>query len=254
MLKAALQRSTRALSTTPMPQDQSKLRDLMNKFKDPTSPFYLAQAGGEVGPASPDDHTVARALPGQEGAAAGWVRPPPSYPDRTGLQPHMSAQYDRARATANEWFDSNGFDPEGRVEVPVLWGDQDMFRHVNNVNYLRWMEAQRLRWFENLGADIGTDTAKDWTGGTGTGIILKDQYIRYRHAVTWPDAVLWAAKPHSVNAERGEFKLAHAAWSLKDNRLCATTDSTIVLFDHDNVKRGKMTEKVRETLERRAKL
>lgn len=99
----------------------------MNKFQDPTSPYYMAP--GEVGPASPDDHTVSRPLPGQH--APGWSAPPFSTTaDRTPAPPHMSRDYDRNRATAHEWFDSNGFDPEGRIEWPCAWGEIDMYRYV----------------------------------------------------------------------------------------------------------------------------
>lgn len=99
----------------------------MSNFKDPSSPFYIAP--GEVGPASPDDHTVSRPLPGQEDAAKDWKAPRFSTGvDRTPAPPHMSQEYDRARATGHEWFDSNGFDPEGRLEWPCAWGESDMYK------------------------------------------------------------------------------------------------------------------------------
>lgn len=53
----------RAFSAGAVQRDE-KLNDLLAKFSDPKSPYYLAK--GEVGPASPDDHTTARPLPGQE--------------------------------------------------------------------------------------------------------------------------------------------------------------------------------------------
>lgn len=131
-------------------QDE-KLNDLLSKFSDPTSPYYLAH--GEVGPASPEDHTTARPLPGQEGVQ---YEPPryvasvplgqqpyrcpatdqdgadnfrvPTSKDKIPPPPHTDASYDRARATGQEWFDSNGFDEEGRLEWPCAWGESDMYR------------------------------------------------------------------------------------------------------------------------------
>lgn len=55
--------ATRAFSASTVQRDE-KLNDLLSKFSDPKSPYYLAK--GEVGPASPDDTTTARPLPGQE--------------------------------------------------------------------------------------------------------------------------------------------------------------------------------------------
>ena len=30
------------------------------------------------------------------------------------------------------------------VEIPVQWGDQDAFGHVNNAAYFRWFESARI--------------------------------------------------------------------------------------------------------------
>lgn len=136
-------------------------QDLLGKFSDPSSPFYLAP--GEVGPASPDDHTVARALPGQELEAAGWT-PPVVNPDgdSVDMAPHLDPKLNRTRAAIHEWFDSNGFDPKGRLEWPVAWGEQDMFAHVNNVSYVRYLESQRMRWCQTLKEDMGPELTDDF--------------------------------------------------------------------------------------------
>ncbi|TXT14063.1 uncharacterized protein COLE_00256 [Cutaneotrichosporon oleaginosum] len=130
--------------------DEFRINDLLAKFKNPGSPYYLAP--GEVGPASPEDHSVSRPLAGQDVA---WVPPPFRTRDRAPKLPHMDGGYDRVRATVHEWFDSNGFDAEGRVEWPVAWGDSDMYRHINNVSYCRYVESARMKWIESLVPDLG---------------------------------------------------------------------------------------------------
>lgn len=101
--------------------------------------------------------------------------------------------------------------------------------------------------------------------GRGIGFILKDISVRYRHPVTYPDTVssfgllicrptancevgpaefqlmdklLIASRPHGIEPERASFKVAHALWSLKDNKLAATADSTLVMYDYDRKKKG----------------
>ena len=32
------------------------------------------------------------------------------------------------------------------VELPVVWGEMDSMRHVNNTVYIRWMEAARFEY------------------------------------------------------------------------------------------------------------
>ncbi len=37
------------------------------------------------------------------------------------------------------------------VTLPVLWGDEDSFRHVNNTVYLRWAETARVEYLIRAG-------------------------------------------------------------------------------------------------------
>lgn len=37
-----------------------------------------------------------------------------------------------------------------QVEIPVQWGDMDASQHVNNVVYLRWVEAARVTFYLSL--------------------------------------------------------------------------------------------------------
>lgn len=46
--------------------------------------------------------------------------------------------------------------------------------------------------------------------------------------------------------------MAHALWSLKDNKLAATADSTIVMYDYDEKKRGVLSEEFMQVLEARS--
>jgi len=36
------------------------------------------------------------------------------------------------------------------VDIPVAWGDMDVFGHVNNVQYMRYFETARVKYFEEL--------------------------------------------------------------------------------------------------------
>lgn len=46
--------------------------------------------------------------------------------------------------------------------------------------------------------------------------------------------------------------MAHALWSLKDNKLAATADSTIVMYDYDAKKKGQLSEEFMRVLEARS--
>ena len=68
------------------------------------------------------------------------------------------------------------------VSLPVLWGDMDSFRHVNNVRYLRWFESARIAYFETAGVLSRMESE-------GIGPILARSTIDYRIALEYPDTV-----------------------------------------------------------------
>ena len=37
-----------------------------------------------------------------------------------------------------------------KTEIPVLWGDNDSFGHVNNIIYLKWCETSRVELFRKM--------------------------------------------------------------------------------------------------------
>ena len=49
-------------------------------------------------------------------------------------------------------------DTRWSIAVPVQWGDQDAFDHVNNVVYFRWFESARIAYFRRMGL-MGVDRA-----------------------------------------------------------------------------------------------
>ena len=68
------------------------------------------------------------------------------------------------------------------VEIPVVWGDLDAFRHVNNTVFLRWFETARIAYFERIG--ITSDLERQ-----ARAPILARQAIDYRLPIKYPDVV-----------------------------------------------------------------
>ncbi|KAK1921387.1 HotDog domain-containing protein [Papiliotrema laurentii] len=229
---------THAMPHTPMTEvEQARYRDLQNllaKFHDPQSPYYIPP--GTKGPVDEHDHSGSRA-PGPAERAV----------ERYGI----SDDYERSRREASKWFAENGYDARGQLEWPVAWGDCDMFQHANNVHYVRWFESARIRYTETL--DLPNDDVRRLLSGQGTGIILKDVSIKYKAPVTYPDTLYIASKPHSVDQDRASFGLASAFYSLKDNKLVATADCTLVMYDYNDLCKGSMSDTFRDALLRRIK-
>ena len=68
------------------------------------------------------------------------------------------------------------------LRLPVQWGDQDAYRHVNNVVYFRWFESARIVYLEKIGL-------KEMYHAQGIGPILAAIACNYRRQLNYPDTV-----------------------------------------------------------------
>src|SRR5438034_9077590 len=86
------------------------------------------------------------------------------------------------------------------ITLPVQWGDQDAFGHVNNVVYFRWMESARIEYFRQAG--VGSAAAQQ-----GTGPILAAVRCDFRRQLMYPDTLLISASVTSIG--RTSMKMVH---------------------------------------------
>ncbi|WWD22708.1 hypothetical protein CI109_107201 [Kwoniella shandongensis] len=238
-------------TSTKMLDDQSaRLRELYAKFQDPTSHYHIPP--GTNGPEHEEDHSTSRppitlTTQAQAQAQAGsaiQLQSRETPDDRPWLNEGSGK-----KELALRYFREQGYDTAGVLTWPVAWGNCDTFQHVNNVNYLQWFESARIRYFESWGTLLPEGTIQRIMAGKGTGVIIKDVSIKYKAPVTYPDTMMICSQLHGVNADRASFGLKHIAWSLKDERVVALCDSTIVMYDYDNVKKGVMSDEFRKALE-----
>jgi acyl-CoA thioesterase FadM len=57
------------------------------------------------------------------------------------------------------------------------------------------------------------------------------------------------SRPINIDPERSSFGLRQAAWSLEQGRIVAECTSVQVMYDFKGLKKGSMTQEVREALE-----
>src|ERR1700716_1852779 len=73
------------------------------------------------------------------------------------------------------------------IQLPVQWGDQDAFGHVNNTVYFRWFESARIAYLDRIGLSEMMTAAK-------VGPILASISCDYRRQITYPESVIVGAK------------------------------------------------------------
>lgn len=62
------------------------------------------------------------------------------------------------------------------ASIDVRWRDLDPFNHVNNANYLTYLEEARLQWLQQL---------QDWSDGSSSPVLAASE-LNYRQPITWP--------------------------------------------------------------------
>jgi len=125
------------------------------------------------------------------------------------------------------------------VTLPVQWGDQDSFGHVNNVVYFRWMESARIEYFRQ--------TAIGSTTNQGAGPILASLKCDFRRQLTYPDTVLVSASIASIG--RTSMKMAHLVYSTAHKAIAAEGDSVLVMFEYTHQRPILVAEDIRARIE-----
>jgi acyl-CoA thioester hydrolase len=109
------------------------------------------------------------------------------------------------------------------ITVPVLWGDQDAFGHVNNLVYLRWCETARVEYLDRVGLWVPLPPE-------GVGPILASVSCDYKRPLNYPGTVHVGARVTRIG--NSSFKMEHVVVSHDLGTVAATADSTLVLLDY----------------------
>ena len=127
------------------------------------------------------------------------------------------------------------------VELPVVWGEMDSYRHVNNVVYFRYFENARLEYFRRL----------DWfkyEEETGIGPILAATQARYRKPLTYPDTISVGARVSTLGLDRCTMDYLLVSHRLE--AVAADGHGTIVTFHYPDGKKVPIPDELRRRIER----
>ena len=126
------------------------------------------------------------------------------------------------------------------ITVPVLWGDQDSFGHVNNTIYLRWCETARIDYLRRVGL-------WDMLKAEGVGPIVASIGCDFRKPMEYPDEVRIGARVTRIG--NSSFVMIHQLWS-KAVGLVADATSTLVVYDYKAAKAVRAPDAVRAAIRR----
>lgn len=67
------------------------------------------------------------------------------------------------------------------LPIELRWRDLDAFNHVNNSNFMTYLEEARIRWFDSLGEAWVTDA---------TAPLLAAVHMNYRQPIPYPGSIV----------------------------------------------------------------
>jgi acyl-CoA thioester hydrolase len=127
------------------------------------------------------------------------------------------------------------------IALPIQWGEQDAFGHVNNTVPIRWFESSRIAYLEQGGLS-------HLMSGQGLGPILASITCNYRRQLHYPDTVLVGARITRLG--RSSLTMTHAVYSQAHSAVAADGESVIVVFDYTANRPRRIPEEMRQAMER----
>lgn len=126
------------------------------------------------------------------------------------------------------------------IEFDLVWGDMDAFAHLNNVQYFRYFESARIRYFETTGVVAPGETMI-------VGPILASTGARFKAPLEYPDRLRVGARVVGIEADR--FHMRYAIASGKLGRVAAEGESVVVAFDYPAGRKCAVPEAWRKRIE-----
>ncbi len=127
------------------------------------------------------------------------------------------------------------------MEIPVQWGDQDLFAHVNNTVYFRWIESSRVAYWTQSGLH-------DLMHPRGLGPILASVKCDYKKQIRYPDTIQVGAKICKLGVS--SVTLDHVITSKNNDAVSAIGQSVIVLFNYQKQHPIPIEGDIREAFEK----
>ena len=126
------------------------------------------------------------------------------------------------------------------LEVPVAWGEQDLFGHVNNIVYFRYFESVRMHYLERIGV---LRSHRD----SGRGVILASTTCDFKKPVTWPKRL--TVRTGTTTVGNTSFAMDYLITDEQGDAV-ATGTSVQVMYDYNLPGKIRVTDEVRAAIQR----
>ncbi|MGW1454675.1 acyl-CoA thioesterase [Salegentibacter agarivorans] len=125
-----------------------------------------------------------------------------------------------------------------KLELRIDWSDLDMYKHVNNISFMRYMQSGRVNFWEASGI-------YEMYENTNMGTMLVSTHCDFKKSLYYPGKAIVKTRIDFI--KNSSFGLKHLI--LNDiNEVCAEGKDVVVCYDFEKDKTFRIPEDLRTQL------
>ncbi|MDI1353417.1 MAG: acyl-CoA thioesterase [bacterium] len=124
-----------------------------------------------------------------------------------------------------------------KLIIKIEWADLDLFGHVNNVAFFRYMQSARIAFCEGIGLSSMHENQ--------TSFMVASSHCDFKKPLRYPGDIL--VQSNVLWVKNTSFKLGHAIIN-GSGEISALGEDVLVVFDHLNKVKLPITDSLRESI------
>lgn len=126
-----------------------------------------------------------------------------------------------------------------KLELRIDWADLDLFGHVNNVAFFRYIQAARVNYCEQIGLSSLLDGGDD-------SFMVVSSHCQYKKPLLYPGSVTIVVKADWLR--NSSFQLSYQIINSGQILVAEATD-ILVVFDHRQKEKKLISKELRKKFE-----
>jgi len=134
----------------------------------------------------------------------------------------------------------NAPDFKVKLNLRLDWSEMDLFGHINNVMYMKYIQASRVNYWESI------SLMKHFESG-GIGPILLSTSCLFKKPLHYPGNILVQVRMEFI--KNTSFGLHHQILN-EENEVCAEAKDIIVMYDFSRNEKVPVSGEMRDVIEK----
>lgn len=126
-----------------------------------------------------------------------------------------------------------------KLELRLDWSEMDLFGHINNVSYFKYVQASRVNYWEAIGLNKLLSDDK-------IGPILASTSCKFVKPLFYPGSIIIEASIESIRTT--SFTIQHRILNTEGD-VAATAEDIVVVYDFGKNQKMAIPEDVRKKIE-----